>query len=629
MNAGAGGTAPSEALDGSTVRAALARLLASNDFVASPQLAAFLRHVVEQTLAGRQETIKGYTIATEALGRDASFDPQADPIVRVEATRLRRALERYYRTTGRHDPVEITIAKGAYVPRFRRRTPGADRDAPASRRSGLQDTAPRLAGDETAVLPGPAGRVLRVAAPIGCAIAIAVVLLALAGRNAAERVGARTAASPSTTQVMRLSVAEASADLPVLRVQPFREVGSPARGPVGAYSLALRLRDALARFDEIMVIGESASGPRIRSIRRAAVVSTPVKVAAAAGGASSASNANYTVSGWMEALADDGFTLSVSLTADADGRVVWTRQFEAERPDPEPGRAEARLSREIATTIGQADGVLLSDLRARFAVAGGLPSRFGCLLLVQDFWNSYTEASHRRARDCLEAVLQANPGFSLALANLAFMEVEGYRANLDRRPGEPPLDRALAAVRKALTLRPESSRAREALMSVLFSRGDFDDAFAAGDDAMRANPFDPVIMADIGARKIQVGAVDAGRLMIEDAGTRLASRPLWYEFALFLAAFLRGDQAGMSQHASRMMPDDYALALVARAVAQAEAGTQVEANDTAMMLGLLHPRFASAPRAALTRYGGSQDVIGRLADGLAKAGLRSATEPHD
>jgi hypothetical protein len=51
----------------------------------------FLRHVVEETLAGRSEGIKQYTVAVQALGRDASFDPQIDAVVRVLAGQVRRA----------------------------------------------------------------------------------------------------------------------------------------------------------------------------------------------------------------------------------------------------------------------------------------------------------------------------------------------------------------------------------------------------------------------------------------------------------------------------------------------------------------------------------------------------------
>src|SRR5258708_16611492 len=102
------------------IRLALERMAASEAFRGSPQLIAFLRYVVEATLCGQADRIKGYTIATEALGRTVDFDPQADPIVRVEATRLRPPLSRYHASAIGADGVRIDLPLGSYVPVFRR-----------------------------------------------------------------------------------------------------------------------------------------------------------------------------------------------------------------------------------------------------------------------------------------------------------------------------------------------------------------------------------------------------------------------------------------------------------------------------------------------------------------------------
>ena len=102
------------------IRAALDRIAVSEAFRACPQLVAFLRYVVEATLRGGQDRIKGYTIAVEALGRGDDFNPQDDPIVRVEAMRLRRALQRYYANGGGDDSVRIVLPLGSYVPEFHR-----------------------------------------------------------------------------------------------------------------------------------------------------------------------------------------------------------------------------------------------------------------------------------------------------------------------------------------------------------------------------------------------------------------------------------------------------------------------------------------------------------------------------
>jgi len=100
------------------VRTALNRVIASEALRGSPQLIAFLRFVVEATLGGESGRIKAYTIAVEALGRGHDFDPNTDPIVRVEAGRLRRALERYYAAAGAIDTILIHIPRGHYVPEF-------------------------------------------------------------------------------------------------------------------------------------------------------------------------------------------------------------------------------------------------------------------------------------------------------------------------------------------------------------------------------------------------------------------------------------------------------------------------------------------------------------------------------
>jgi adenylate cyclase len=121
------------------VRLQLERILQSPEFRGSDKQRKFLSFVVEETLAHRASQLKGYTIALAVYGRKEGFDPQVDPIVRVEAGRLRRALEHYYLTAGRNDTVRINIPKGGYVPTFQTvqiEPPGADTLA-----SGREDRA--------------------------------------------------------------------------------------------------------------------------------------------------------------------------------------------------------------------------------------------------------------------------------------------------------------------------------------------------------------------------------------------------------------------------------------------------------------------------------------------------------
>ena len=83
------------------------RILTSPQFAASDRNRRFLAYVVEETLAGKGERIKAYNIATIVFGRDDSFDPQLDPVVRMEARRLRRSLERFYLVEGEGSTLRI------------------------------------------------------------------------------------------------------------------------------------------------------------------------------------------------------------------------------------------------------------------------------------------------------------------------------------------------------------------------------------------------------------------------------------------------------------------------------------------------------------------------------------------
>ncbi len=100
------------------IRSSLEHVLASPDFKGTPQQVALLKYVVAQSLAGNSDRIKGYTVATEVFGRREDFDQNIDPIVSIQAARLRLALDHYYQAGGRHDTLRIDIPKGTYVPVF-------------------------------------------------------------------------------------------------------------------------------------------------------------------------------------------------------------------------------------------------------------------------------------------------------------------------------------------------------------------------------------------------------------------------------------------------------------------------------------------------------------------------------
>jgi TolB-like protein/Tfp pilus assembly protein PilF len=103
------------------IRAQVDKILASRLFTRSERLCRFLRFCVEQTLDEKGDQLKEQLVGVEVFDRKGDYDPRTDPIVRVEAMRLRSKLKAYYTSTGRPDCVLIELPKGAYVPSFRTR----------------------------------------------------------------------------------------------------------------------------------------------------------------------------------------------------------------------------------------------------------------------------------------------------------------------------------------------------------------------------------------------------------------------------------------------------------------------------------------------------------------------------
>jgi hypothetical protein len=103
-------------VDASAVRAHVARITASELFAGTERLCRFLRFTVEAKLSGREADVKEYTLGREVFDRGEEYDPRLDPIVRVEARRLRSRLAEYYGGPGRDESLRIEYRKGSYVP---------------------------------------------------------------------------------------------------------------------------------------------------------------------------------------------------------------------------------------------------------------------------------------------------------------------------------------------------------------------------------------------------------------------------------------------------------------------------------------------------------------------------------
>ncbi|MGU3495303.1 hypothetical protein ACLBXM_14765 [Xanthobacteraceae bacterium A53D] len=497
-------------------RAALARVLASEEFVSSPRLADFLRFVVEATLAGRAEEIKGYTIAVEALGRPTSFDPQSDPIVRVEATRLRRALERYYSGAGPDETLEIVIPKGAYVPQFRPRgLPAEPEPAPAPVPEAVPAALPT---------PVPAAPPRR-ASLFKRAMVAGLLLVAGAGLGwTSLRYGVDSADGLGRALGLAHDGPRDLADrlgMPVLEVRPLETVGSRAPTTAETHAIEARLRDAFARFDFVDVMEPGHEAP-VRECREP----PPRSV--------------FSLSGLAEGRDDGSFSLLVRLVDRCEGTIVWSHAFESLHRGADMPATEQRVVRDMAVAMMQSYGVLPTRARAQ-AQADATPSGFGCVAQVYALLRAVDQRPTAAAHECLVQTMKQHKGFVLSHAVRAQLLLD----EMHRAPAaEHDLNRDGRMLREAelaADLLPTSAYAARILAKVDFARGEKDAALAAAERALALNPLDYDAAADVGSILIGLGRPEQGEALLNYARAHGALRTPLQEAYLAISAFLRAD----------------------------------------------------------------------------------------
>ncbi len=199
-------------------------MLASELFFPAQRSKAFLRYVVDRSLAGSPP--KEYEVAVEVLGRGANYNPAIDATVRVEAGRLRIRLQQYYATEGASDPIQIEIPKGAYSATFTNREfaqkPSALVAADAQRETPVADKRTELPVAEIRkhpeALPEDAGLLLPPRSPgfwrrFGIGVAAILALLAVfAFRLGSHYPSPNAAAKPKIQSLAVLPLDDLSAE---------------------------------------------------------------------------------------------------------------------------------------------------------------------------------------------------------------------------------------------------------------------------------------------------------------------------------------------------------------------------------------------------------------------------------
>jgi adenylate cyclase len=568
---------------------AVGQIVASPDFAASDRARRFLRYVVEETLCGRADRIKAFSVAVEVFGRDESFDPQNDPVVRIEAGRLRRALEHYYLLSGKDDPVFIEIPKGGYVPTFTARSPPPEAAPPPP--GAAPDPAPTIAAP-----PRHRPRWIALAAIAVVAAAAAYAVWLVLGSPGYDDAGARPV--PAGPQIL---------------VLPFTDLGD---GEVSAlYSAALtdEVVTALGRFKEIAVLGVQTS----RSL-------SPSPELTKLG---DDLDVQYMLEGSVRANADT-VRVGVRVTSSATGAVLWSRSYENAVEPNGMFALPAKTAGEVAAAVAQPYGIVFqAETERKTQSPPDNLEAYLCTLSYYAYRAAITPEGYARAKACLEQAVERFPEYATAWALLAHIYIDEIRTGF-ADGDEPPAERALAAARTAVRLDPENVRALQALATALFFDHKLDEAFKVGDRALALNPNDTELLGQIGQLKGLAGRTEEGRALLEQALARNPGHSGFYRGVLATIAYMQGDYETalreIEQTDMRRLPIFHAVA----AIVYAQNG-MIEHGEAALAIFKeMAPGFIPNLWAELDKRNIPYDAQQRMVEGLEKLGVIPPPRPE-
>jgi adenylate cyclase len=519
------------------VRAQLRRILGSQCFAQAARSSKFLEHVVEQTLAGHGERLKGYSIAVEVFGRPTDFDAQTDPLVRVEAGRLRRRLAEYYSGEGQGDPVLIGLPRGGYAATWA--YSARERDvAKQVEAEGVGAATPRVPARALAKKRWRRVRALLVAAVILAALTVILVQ---------QREQSLTRDYPTLVEAV-----ERGGRLPIV-VLPFDDLTTGDKSTALADALT---EETLLELDEhdLFVI---ATEPRGRAL------------APDTARFPEASRYAYVLSGSVRRTPDE-VRITARLVVAATGTQIWSASFDEPASIVTLTAEQERVARAIATVAAPYGPVFEAEL-ARLAAAP--PKQLGareCLLKYYEYRRVLAVAQYGDALQCFEQVTEREPALADAWAGLAMLLLDAHGYGYSLPAVESPLEQAREAARRALDVDGASVLGSLALARVqFFSRAEF---VRTAEQALTLRPNNAEALAMVGSMHVLAGSAARGTELLEHAIALSPRVPGNYHASLALGQLRLGRYDDALASALRIDSPDWPMGLVVVTATAALAG---------------------------------------------------------
>ena len=554
------------------VMAELERVLRSRCFDHAGRASDFLRFVVEKTLAGETNRIKGRAIAIQVFGRPADFDARSDPLVRVEASRLRQRLTEYYAGEGSGNAVRLELPRGGYTiaARYSRAEPRRGSDTPVPWRRRV-----------AAVLAVRA----RATVAVMALFAIGVIALQLQAPSADA-----PSALPPPERMHRTQIA----------VVPLENLGTTSSLDRLAAGLTEEIMLRLDALDLYVIATQASQHLRGKSLDEML-----------------GAEHRYVLTGSVRDHA--GGTRITLRIMDETGAQIWAAAYDEPPGIEEQPQLQAKIAREAAAAAALFGPVFDAEL--------SLARRATHMLELPDCQTRYR--AFRRATDpalfpeafaCFQGLVARQPQLAQAWAGLAMLYIDEhvyYSASAD---GGAAFNRARAAVHRALELDGTNILANAALTRYLYYAGD-PNFMQSVERTLSLDPSNPEMLGLFGILLTAHGDSTHGLELVARA-LELSPQPRnVFNLARVFAALQDGNPCEALAQAQRLDADKWFIAQMVAAASAGLCGDKAAAIEARDRLLAVEPSFEAHAVGLLELWRFDSRLRAAILAGLRKAGL--------
>ena len=575
--------------DQEAIRQQLDRILKSGPFHQSHRRQRFLEYLVNETLAGRSERLKGYNVALEVFDRPETFDPMVYPLVRVEAARLREKLREYYEADGQSDPIRIDLPKGTYTPQIKFRQTAPPNPPPYRPDATTLDR--RLGPSQEPVASRPRSRKTHLGF---LAASIIAVLLVLAGFSTWRWLNSFTPLSEKAS----------------IAVLPFENIGNEAKWDRFADGITEDIVTDLSHSKDLFVVARNSTEVYRGNPADVRTVGRDLGV-------------RYVLEGSIQPSGDQ-IRVTAQLIDARTGGNVWSDRYD--RPATDLFKVQSDVTEKISGTLTGYEGAVAETERSlvRRKPPGDLTAYETYLLGM--------EAKHRVTKEGLDEgerlfrkALEIDRELARAYVGLAY--IYDYRIDLGLGTSVADnLTKLMEAARNAVRLDPNDGETQLVLGHAFAYQGMADQALEQFAKAEALAPNNADLLINIAWFLPQFGQPDRAVELAEKALKLNPNYPYWYNQGLRYAYFF-GRQFDKSVKYAKQVTTPFATDYAYLAAAIAMTDDMAGAKAAAAEVVRLDPNWSVEKY--LSDAGGYPDDAAMLfIEGARKAGV-AACVPAD